>query len=588
MSSGFAGKPGGRSLAHDALDRGGGLPTTPGKRTHTEQLEDSSVVQRSEASPGKQTRAEMAFPHGSAIEASTGAALPGSAMLDPAGCETRGVPAFTDGGVSYFASPSPSLHVAAHEATHQLQHAGLSNDAGMGAELHAHGVASRISSGGSARDLLGSRGAPIASAVRNYTLFSEADQAAAGQWKAGGNALVGDQGRTITTDADKHLCYADPALIAEANAILKAKKSGVHIEPGGAGPGGDAPDGSGFKSTVKVEYKILGDEDNEEYLADCGHSARETMGGAGKDSTPHGVYKDGAGNKKNTAGSKNPASFRDEIYVAGGLGPDGPSAHAAYNALSEPDKDAFDKKHGINKYAAPEIGEAFTRRRDDELGGTGFNFHWGGVIMVAGGDRVTFENYTKGKGYDAKDKDWYFATYGPPTKPGQTWHEKWKSVGGAGKGTTIAAATSANPAPFTRGASALSTAELIKKYKTSSEEGEKMALESEMRSRWIKVTVLVKKAQEGKDNVYVQAEHAGRSFKTGELKMSSGQKNTFWLPLDRLAPVNGKIMIKVYDWDALSRDDMISNIGFDDPFAPQSDNRPWDGAEYHTTVEFDR
>jgi hypothetical protein len=33
---------------------------------------------------------------------------------------------------------------------------------------------------------------------------------------------------------------------------------------------------------------------------------------------------------------------------------------------------------------------------------------------------------------------------------------------------------------------------------------------------------------------------------------------------------------------------MISIIGFDDPYAPRSDNRPWDDAEYHTTVEFDR
>jgi hypothetical protein len=304
---------------------------------------------------------------------------------------------------------------------------------------------------------------------------------------------------------------------------------------------------------------------------------------------PGGSGRGGAGRECKAALScGTPYLCRRSIYVAGGLGPDGPSAHAAYNALSEPDKDAFDKKHGINKYAAPGVGEAFTRRRDDEQGGTGFNFHWGGVIMVAGGDRVTFENYTKGNGYDAKDKDWYFATYGPPTKPGQTWHEKWKSVGGAGKGTTIAAATSADPSPFIKGGAGMSTADLIRKYKTSSEEGERMALESEMRSRWIKVTVLVKKAQEGKDDVYVHAEHGGRTYKTGELKMTSGQKNTFWVPLDSLAPVNGKISIKVYDWDALSKDDLISNLDFDNPFAPLSDNRPWDDAEYHTTVEFDR
>jgi hypothetical protein len=530
----------------------------------------------------------MAFPHGSTIAASTGASVPGSAIHDPAVCAERGVPAFTDGSVTHFASASPSLHVAAHEATHQLQHAGLTHDAGLGAERHAHEVASAVTSGGAARDLLGSQGASVAPAVRNYTVFDEAAQNTSNQWKAGGTALVGDQGRTVTTTADKHLCYADPALIAEANAILKAKKSGVNIEPGAAGPSGDAPDGSGFKTTVKVDYKILSDEDNKEFYADCGVSSREVMGAQGTDTSPMGVHQDGAGNRQTTARSKNPADFRDEIYMKGGLGADPASAHAAYNALSDADKDAFDKKHGINKYAAPGVGEAFTRRRDDEQGGTGFNFHWGGVIMVAGGDRVTFENYTKGRGYMAKDEDWYFATYGPPTKPGQTWHERWKSVGGAGKGTTLAAATSADPSSFIKGATPLSTKDLIAKYKASSEEGEKMALESEIRSRWIKVTVLVKKAQEGNDNVYVEAEHAGRTHETGELKMRSGQKNTFWISLDKLAPVTGKIMIKVYDWDALSANDLISIIAFDAPYGPQSDNRPWDDAEYHTTVEFDR
>ncbi len=527
------------------------------------------------------------FPHASAISAFTGMSVGGSeAVHDPSACAERRVPAFTDGFVTHFASRSPALQVAAHEAAHHLQHAGLTNDSGMGAERHAHAVARAVASGGSSRHLLGSRGAPVARSTRHYTEFSVADQIAANQWMVGTKAKVGDEGRTVTTQV-KHECYADPALITEANAILKAKGSGVNIEPGGGGPSGFAPGGSGFKSTVKVNYKILSDEDNEEFYADCGVSAREVMGEAGADVSPMGIYQDAAGTRQETARSKNPADFRDEIFMKAGLGPDRASAHAAYNALSGAEKDEFDKKHGINQYAAPGVGEAYTRRRDDMLGGTGFNFHWGGVIMVAGGDRVTFENYTKGKGYKARDEDWYFATYGPPTKPGQTWHEQWASVGGAGKGTTLAAATSADPSPFIKGAAAMSTADLIKKYHTTADEGERMALGSEVRNRWIKVTVFVKEAQEGTDEIYVTAAHGGREYETGEIEMGAGQKNTFWIPLDKLAPVSGKILVKVYDSDVLS-DDMISIIGFDDPYAPQSDDRPWDDAEYHTTVEFDR
>jgi hypothetical protein len=533
---------------------------------------------------------EMSFPFASTIGAATGIAdFEFAATLDPGACAERGVCAFTDrDNETRFASNGPDLHVAAHEATHQLQHAGRTNDANLGPEGHAHAVASAVTAGRAPAGLLGSEGASVAPSARDYTLMTAAEQVMAGEWQAGGNAMVGDQGRTVTTSADKHACYADPALVTEANAILRAKKSGVAIEPGGAGLSGMAPDGSGLKSTVKVAYKIVGDEDNEEFYADCGVSAREVMGGAGTDTSPAAVFTDAAGKRQETARSKDPADFRDEIYVRAGLGADRASAHAAYNALTAAEQEAFDQKHGINRYAAPGVGEAFTRRRDDQLGGSGYNFHWGSVIMVAGGDRVTFENYTKGEGYLAKDKDWYFATYGPPSKPGQTWHERWKSVGGAGKGTTLAAATSADPSPFTKATPGMSTADLIKKWKSSVEPGEKMALESEIRTRWLKVTVFVKKAQEGNDNVFVQVSHAGRAYESGEIELSSGQKNTFWIALERLAPITGKISVKVYDWDALSSNDLISILNFDDPYGPASDNRPWDDAEYHTTVEFDR
>jgi hypothetical protein len=40
---------------------------------------------------------------------------------------------------------------------------------------------------------------------------------------------------------------------------------GHTYQAGAAGPGGFAPDGSGYKSTVEVDYEILSDEDNEEF-----------------------------------------------------------------------------------------------------------------------------------------------------------------------------------------------------------------------------------------------------------------------------------------------------------------------------------
>lgn len=63
-------------------------------------------------------------------------------------------------------------------------------------------------------------------------------------------------------------------------------------------------------------------------------------------------------------------------------------------------------------------------------------------------------------------------------------------------------------------------------------------------------------------------------------------KNQWKLGMSSLAPVNGVISVKVYDWDALSADDLMSNINLTD--GPVTDNKPWDGAEYETTAEFDR
>lgn len=53
-----------------------------------------------EGAPGERTRTEMAFPHGSLIQSMLGTSIPGSAVYDPSACEERGVPAFTDGGIT--------------------------------------------------------------------------------------------------------------------------------------------------------------------------------------------------------------------------------------------------------------------------------------------------------------------------------------------------------------------------------------------------------------------------------------------------------------------------------------------------------
>jgi hypothetical protein len=150
----------------------------------------------------------------------------------------------------------------------------------------------------------------------------------------------------------------------------------------------------------------------------------------------------------------------------------------------------------------------------------------------------------------------------------------------------MAAASSADPSPFTSAAAAMTTAEVLRRLAVAGDPGEKMALEAEAAGRWLEVVVQVVKAQEGTDNVYVKA-RGTRSFQTSELKMRGGQRHTFRIPLSALGPITGQIAVEVREAD-IGPDDTISNLRFAAPYAPQVDHRPWDGAEYHTHVKFER
>jgi hypothetical protein len=321
--------------------------------------------------------------------------------------------------------------------------------------------------------------------------------------------------------------------------------------------------------------------------------SREVQGVGGTDRPARGIYRDSAGTERETTAG-GPWRIRDETLVGAGLGADAASARTAYQAMTPAAQDAFDMAHGINRYAAPNVGESYMSVRNDALTSAGFNFHWGGVVMVSGGDRVTFENFARGGGYGAQNILWYFDMYGPPSKVGQTWHDRWAEgtgregvgVGAPGMGSmTIPTRTSADPSAFTPGTPALSTGDLITRRAAATQEGEKMALDAELRTRWIKVTVDVVSAQEDPDEVYVRAAHGGRSRETGELSMRTGDRNTFWISLSALTPVTGAISVKVYDSDVIS-DDLISIVNLRN--AAVTDNRPWDDAEYHVTAEFDR
>ena len=115
-------------------------------------------------------RATSSYPHASTIQSGLGVRLPGAWNVDAEECRRRGVRGFTDGLMTTFESPQPTLHVAAHEAVHRLQHAGLTHDYGLGPEGHANVIANELEDGRQASQMIdNSFGARVTMAVRPYT-----------------------------------------------------------------------------------------------------------------------------------------------------------------------------------------------------------------------------------------------------------------------------------------------------------------------------------------------------------------------------------------------------------------------------------
>ena len=96
-----------------------------------------------------------------------------------------------------------------------------------------------------------------------------------------------------------------------------------------------------------------------------------------------------------------------------------------YNALDANKKEAFDQKAGINRYANPDVGEAYTISSGGApLSSKTWNYHWGGVIFksTTGSDNVNMEGFAGSIGKI------YYQIYGIPTasdkRKGQTFHEQ--------------------------------------------------------------------------------------------------------------------------------------------------------------------
>jgi hypothetical protein len=471
----------------------------PGKHTLTEDLavqlresgqggdhggDATSIASAGLSGPGSE------LPHRAAIESSYGVDLGGvRAYTGPAAsaaADSLGAEAFTMGSSIAFASSSPSLHLAAHEAAHVVQQSngvqlsGKMGKAGDSYEVEADRAADRAVSGQSAKDLLPSNG-PIVAAGDKVQAYHK-------PW--GDGWRVSDDGQLAVKEEQAEggkTMFAAPGLITSASAALKAKTSVISLHPGSLSfdfPDKDGnPHGLVDVDPANAKNKTAGM--GMELWADCGRSASTVSGmdgGTGMGgNNPVAKYNKGGETKIGTgsnhdwmeiqkvkmfmdlfttensfwkfwkpkyesvldlAGLKAKialydaekvkwANEKDEATKNASLGKMARLAaeldrlsRAEYDKLAPDAKDAFDKAAKINMYADPEIGEAF-------------HISTGGGADPAG--RSTWNFHWAGvvmksgadsmtlenysvSVYDEQNTEWVFQLYGVG-QAGQSFHE---------------------------------------------------------------------------------------------------------------------------------------------------------------------
>ena len=124
-----------------------------------------------------------------------------------------------------------------------------------------------------------------------------------------------------------------------------------------------------------------------------------------------------------------PEQFSGELYQRELGGATREEALQRYAALSDSKRDEFDRRHGINRYARPHVGEGITIGSEYRMPGFedptagAWNFHYAATVLESGHDYVTLET-AAGWGIS----DWIFYMYGPPSKS-QTFQEEQAATG---------------------------------------------------------------------------------------------------------------------------------------------------------------
>lgn len=124
-----------------------------------------------------------------------------------------------------------------------------------------------------------------------------------------------------------------------------------------------------------------------------------------------------------------PEEFSGELYQRELGGATREEALQRYAALSESERDEFDRRHGTNRFARPRVGEGITIGTEYRMPGyadptaSAWNFHYAATVLDSGHDYMTLET-AAGWGIS----DWIFYMYGPPSRR-QSFHEEQAATG---------------------------------------------------------------------------------------------------------------------------------------------------------------
>jgi hypothetical protein len=372
-----------------------------------------------------------------------------------AASESMGAEGYATGNDVAFRD-SPSLHTAAHEAAHVVQQrAGVHLKDGTGQsgdvyEQNADAVADRVVSGRSAADLL--------PAVGSQSASGEATQHKPIQLykKLGGPTpydTVSDDGKLAVKDHSRE-AWAEPANIAASNAILASNKSKAKIEIVSGGDVSVAPPGAaaGARATTLKKFRMVdrASSSEVELADDCGTANQQMLGAESA-----GEFSFVAANKRGTTDEfTGKSEYRGDDHAPGGIVSTTEKmsgeiyvrifarefgktlsrvdALKEWAKLSPTEQDRLSKKYGINKYAAPKVGQGVTIGSERDMPGAvpgGYNFHFALNLMSSGADYVTLEDY------DSSGVKYYFDMYGPSSQ-GQSFAEDPSNTGALGNKTT--------------------------------------------------------------------------------------------------------------------------------------------------------